>query len=440
MASARAADRADPKNVPRRRSLIEHISWLIVALTTISVPLVLSPSAKDSFRVPKELLFKASGIVLLALAICEVFIDGRYGRKKDWSPPVAGVIAAVLIWCTVITITSTNPILSLQSLVWVAAAIVFFVAAYRGARGRSLSVLYFVLAPAVVNALIAIAQRTTIWTPIKFDEGHTGRLATTALLGNPDDVGMFLTATTVAAGTLALISRGRRWKATSMMLILIAAIVASESASAIVAVFVGLFLLVFLVRPRAAIIGGALCLLLAGLLVRITPQRWSLTQSKIASAARGDVDPLLSGRLPAFLAAWRMFQHHPIFGVGLGCFSFQYFDEKIAVEMEHPWLSNRSVVNFGEVHNEHLQMLAEGGLPAYAIFLAAFVVMALVSFRGARANPSDTAGFAGTISLPLAASIFTLTLSSFPLHLAAATTNILFLSAVTMSWSQHARS
>src|SRR2546428_2896238 len=353
MTGARAADRdSDHRTAPRRRSMTERISWLIVALTTISVPLFLSASAKDSFRVPKELLLKAGGILLLALAICELLIDGRYGRKNEWSPAVVDVIGAALIWCAVITIRSTNRMLSLESLVYVAAAIMFFVATYRGARGRSISILYFVLAPALINALMAIAQRTTIWTPITFDATYTGRLGTTALLGNPDDVGMFLTAPTVAAAALALTSKDRRWKAIAMMVILIVAIVASESASAIIAVFVGLFLLVFLVRPHMAIAGGVLCLLLATLFIRISTERWSLTQSKIASAARGDIDPLLSGRLPAFMAAWRMFEHHPMLGVGLGCFSFEYFDEKIAVEMEHPWLSNRSVVNFGEVHNE----------------------------------------------------------------------------------------
>jgi len=432
MRSAGANDSRQPLTV------IEQISWLIVALTTISLPLILSPSVKDSFRVPKELFLRASGIALFALAICEWIFDGGVRKKR---PPrsLIIVLGTMLLWSVVITLTSTNRTLSVLSLVNLIVAAMFFLATYRGAQDRSLKVLYFALVPALVNALIAIAQATGVWTPIPLEIAYGQRLSTTALLGNPDDVGMFLMAPAVAAAALAVVSKRHRWPAIFLALIFTAGIIASETMGAVIAVGVGIFLLAFKMRPWPAVVGGTLCVLIGLTAVRFSPQRWSILRSDMVSAAHGDIDPFLSGRVPAFLAAWRMFRQHPVIGVGPGCFPFQYFDEKIAVEKEHPWLLNRSVANFGEAHNEHLQCLAEGGLPAYIVFIAALVVLSMITFRAAPSHVSETSAFARAMALSLAASVFTLALSSFPFHVAAATTNILFLTAVTTAWGNDAR-
>ena len=420
-------------------TIAERISWLIVAITTTMLPLAVTLSGKDVFRLPKHLLLEASGIVLASVAICSMLIANPLGRGKRWDQTLLVVVGAVMLWSAVTTLTSTNRILSIFSLVTVAAATMLFVATYDTVQSRSLAVLYVALAPALINAVLAIAQRTAVWNPFTLDGEQTARLRTTALLGNPDDVGMFLVAPTLAAAALAIASKRHRVPAIIIAMVLVCGMLASETLGAIIALSAGLFVLILSIRPRVAVIAALVALLLGTGFVRLSPARWSATRSKIAAAARGDVDPLLSGRLPAVLAAWRMFHARPLYGVGLGCFAFHYFDERIAVEMDHPSLLNRSVVNFGEAHNEHLQILAEGGLPAYGIFIVALLLLARISFRKIEEDGDARSVFAHRIALPLAVSIFTLTLSSFPLRLAAPTANTLFFCAITMAWSANAR-
>ncbi len=419
------------------RSISERLSWFVIAVTMLSVPLVISLEAKDSFRLPKELLFKAAGILLCALAISDLILGGRRALDRWRSRPLLAVLAAALFWCLVTTWLSTNRALSVASLFNLVVAMMVFVAIYTGASGRSLSILYLAFIPAVLNATLAITQRTTLWTPIKFDAVYSSRFGTTALLGNPDDVGMYLLTPALAASALALVSKKHRLTAMALATIIVAGMVASETLGALIALGAGLLVLFLPRAPRTTIAAMTVALLLATVFIASSPPRRAATRWKIESVLGGDFDPLLSGRIPAFLAAWRMFSTHPITGVGLGCFPFQYFDEKLAIEKTHPRLINRNVVNFGETHNEHLQILAEGGLPAYAIFLAAFIVVSRLSLRKAHPD-TETAGFARALALPLAVGLFTLMLSSFPLHIAAATAEIAFFCAVILKWDEDA--
>src|SRR5262249_22582205 len=243
---------------------------------------------------------------------------------------------------------------------------------------------------------------------------------TIGLLGNSNDVGMFLAAPAIAAAALAISSKKYRVIAIVIAVVLTCGLLASETLGAIAAICAGLFVLHFRARPAVAIAVTVSVVAAGAAFVRLSPPRWAKAQTKLAAAMRGDVDPLLSGRLPAFLAAWRMFREHPISGVGLGCFAFHYFEKKIEIETEHSFLMDRHAENFGEVHNEHLQILAEGGLPAYAIFLFALWVVASVSFQTPKAE-GDKAHFVETLGAPLAVTVFVLALSSFPFRTAAAT-------------------
>ena len=422
----------------RNLPIAERISWLIVAATTLILPLLVSLTGQDAFRLPKLLLLQASGVVLAAVAVCSTIIGVPFARDQRWSRPLLIVIGAVLLWSTVTTLVSTNHILSIFSFLTVATATMLFVATYSAAQNRSIAVLYIALVPALINAVIAIAQRTAIWNPFT-TEATTDRLRTIALLGNPNDVGMFLVAPTLAATALGVTSKKHRLIGMIIAAILTFGLLASETLGAIAALSAGLFVLLLAMRPRAAIIAAVATLLVATAIVRLSPKRWSMTNSKLTAAAHGDVDILVSGRIPAFRAAWRMFRQYPILGIGPGCFAFHYFDEKIALNMTgHAVRRFYRDPNFGEVHNEHLQILAEGGLPAYAIFIGGLAVLARISFRNVGEADGTRAAFAQRLALPLGVGIFVLALSSFPLRLAAPTENGLFICAVTLAWSQHA--
>jgi O-antigen ligase len=170
-------------------------------------------------------------------------------------------------------------------------------------------------------------------------------------------------------------------------------------------------------------------------LVRFAPQfqqRYSLARVWIATR---NWDTVTSGRVLPYLAAGYMFRDHPIMGVGPGCFKWEYFPYKVKINALYSKLVVGWGINFGEVHNDHLQVLAETGLPGYAIFIAAAVLLGAASLRPVHnPAPSAEARFSRLASLPLVAGFLIAALGQFPLELAATNTVNLFLFALCCAW------
>jgi O-antigen ligase len=136
----------------------------------------------------------------------------------------------------------------------------------------------------------------------------------------------------------------------------------------------------------------------------------------------GEYNALATERFTAFTAAWSMFLDHPITGVGPGAFSWQYYDYKIRAEQRYPSLRNAYTrgTNYGEVHNDHLQALAEGGVVGYAGFVAMAGALGVLSFTIPARAPDWRLRFAHHLALPLAVFWIVLSLAQFPMvHLAA---------------------
>ncbi len=422
-----------------RAGLADRITWLIVAVTVAGLPLAVHPSGKDAFRLPKDLLLQSSGILLATVAVCARILGAPVRPSNRWSRMLVVVLGAILFWSTLVTLLSTNRILSLFSLLTLAAAAMLFVAFYNSIESRPLSVLYVALAPSIINACIAVAQRTGIWIPFGMGT-ETSRLRTVGLFGNANDLAMFLVPSSLAAIALAMSSPRHRASGIVIAAILLTALAASETIGAVGAVAAGILVLLYRFRPRYAWIAVLLALPLASGVIAVSG-RLPNVRAKLSSAARGDYDPLLSGRIPGFVTAWRMFRANPITGVGLGCFRFHYFDQKISAAAEDPAVRTTMVShpeNFGQAHNEHLQILAEGGLPGYALFIAALSVIARISFRQTPASADERSVFSRTLAVPLAAAIFVLTLTAFPFRLASPTLNGLFFCAATLVWGERA--
>jgi O-antigen ligase len=136
-----------------------------------------------------------------------------------------------------------------------------------------------------------------------------------------------------------------------------------------------------------------------------------------------------------------MFRHHPISGVGPGCYAYEFLPYRVDVQQRYAGMLRLepTALNFGETHNDHLQVLAEGGAPGYAIFLAALLFAGSLSFSGIeeplRTAVDERTTFAKLIAFPTTVSLLVLTLGQFPLHLVAPLLNALFLIAMCSDWS-----
>jgi O-antigen ligase len=88
------------------------------------------------------------------------------------------------------------------------------------------------------------------------------------------------------------------------------------------------------------------------------------------------------------------------------------------------------------VHNDHLEILAESGLPGYVLYLVSLAGLASISFRRRDGPESERRRFARLFALPFAAAFATVTLAQFPLQLAATAVTSLFLAAICVAWSE----
>jgi O-antigen ligase len=305
-----------------------------------------------------------------------------------------------------------------------------------------------------VNGGLLLLQESGIWNPFitpeliesifglgKRDVTIEAERYSTALLGNTNDAGGYLSLCAVAAGALIGMRRFQR----SILLgfgFLSVSVILSRSLSAIAALTGGLLALAFLKSRRwvlTAVIALPLVVVGASTLSRALNNR--LRQARAAVRA-GNYDALLSNRLAPFISALNMARDHPWSGVGPGCFTYEYFPYRLRVEALKPSLigSGEAGVMFGEVHNDYLQVLAESGIPGLAILVAALFALAKRSFQRARAGEKDRVEselVGRRLSLPLAITFSILAIGHFPLEVAAEAQLLTLLAGVSIAWTSH---
>jgi O-antigen ligase len=424
--------------VPGKTTPLDLFVRAPIILAFLFGPFVVS-GGLDSFRLPKELFFEACAILAAGALSIQLLLEWTAMRQRiaavRWELALVG---SALLWTAVTAALSTNRAISVQSLLWVACAAVLFVATVLAAQtwtvGGATSIL---LVPAVVNAAIATLQRLDLWTPLHaLDPSLPLRLRTTALIGNADDLGSYLVAPLVMALALGLIARGRmRMASLCVAALLCAGILASGSLGAMISLVAAAVAMTLLSggRRKLRLAVGGLAVLLATVLV-VQPIRERL-RSTLRAVRVGDAMSLTSNRVPAFMTAWAMFRTRPLIGLGPGTFHWWYMPYKVELNRRHPELTDAEVENFGEAHNDHLELLAVAGLPGYAIFLTAIARLGRLSAR-ADASEQLPATFARVCSLPLGVSVFVLALTQFPLELAAPLGAILQSTALCVAWGR----
>src|SRR5258708_16850821 len=281
-----------------------------------------------------------------------------------------------------------------------------------------------------IKAVIVSRGELKIWTPFLPSPVTATHYGSVALLGNANDVGTYLAGPAVAAVVLAVTANGRRrWIYAAVSALLVAGLAASGTRTALGALVIALVVFAVSHSRRAAIAAGAIFLALA--LVVLSPSTYlGRGVRQLATAAvHHDYQTLFSERLLPFLTAIDMTRDHPLLGVGPGCFKFHYMAYRVALFQEYPrdWTQGFAM-NWGEVHNDHLQIAAETGLPGYALFLAALGICA--GWRRRRSTSTAEAAFARALRWPLATVIFMICLGQFPLELAAPRLMLLTLVAI----------
>jgi O-antigen ligase len=432
MVSSTTTPATAPDPGSRVSTTIERIRLGVLGFALLLLPVIFDGPAYEAFRLPRELLMEACGVLLGALSIIEALLRGHSIAPRAWPQSLRIVLVGALGWSMITAIISANIALSVSALLFAFAAAMIFVTTYNTAHRWSPAALLICSIPAVVNAIVAILQRTDVLPIFAFHHRLPARFHAIALLGNPNDVGAYLLLPLMATIAIATTRDRFRIAAAAMAAVIAAGIVASETLTTIGSIVIAVIALTFLMRRRVGIILVGILIIggIAG--ATLLPGRWASLQGNLSAAEGGDLDPLLSNRTEAFIAAWRIFLAHPLTGVGIGGYKYAYFDAKVALEDEHPEFLNKHSENFGEAHNEHLQLLAEGGLPMYAFFIGG---LWLVGRRSFSRGGSTRREIARRTALPSAVAIAVSTLASFPMRLAAPTVTMLAILAITLSWT-----
>jgi O-antigen ligase len=417
---------------------LHRILSIVVLTGAALVPVLVVPGGLDIFRQPKELALYAVAIIAATIAAAALTLGARVAADDAQRLALPAKLAAAgVVWTIVAAAFSRHRGLSFDALVYVASIVaVTIISALALRRVAVRLVAAAVLLPAVANATLIFLQATEIWNPWVFPPKVSARQHKNALLGNPNDVGAYLVAPLLFAVTLALTARRHRRIYGAVAAVLTAGLLVTETLTAIIAAAAAIVTLAFL-RRRAREVVAATSLLCVVVVVTVFFAPVGERIREVVSARQiSRFDWMISGRLPAFAAAWGMFTDDPVTGIGPGAFSFEYMPYRTELNQNYSamFASQYRAVNFGEVHNDHLQLLAESGLPGYGLVLAAIAMVARLSFRKPTGSGSERERTARFLAFPLAMGLLVTMLTGFPLQLAAPAYTFAFLAGACLAW------
>jgi O-antigen ligase len=370
-----------------------QIAWGGLLFLAATVPVVISLHGFDIYRVPKLLYFQAGTLLIGALfAVTALYDENLRVRLARQRFPMA-IASAAVIWSAVVTLLARHPDVSYEAPFRTFCYGLFFVmVASLAGQQRPLALLAVgaAILPAIVSSVYAILQSRGVPMPLITFRPHTmPRNQVVALLGNPNYVGTYLLLPVMAM--LAAAVAWRRWWIGAIALLLMGGILATVTVTAIGAIGAGILALVITTPSRRVRIGAA-AMILAGIVAMAAfgpARRRAVTLA--TDLRNGHFDTLTSLRLPAFSAAAMMFAERPLLGVGPGNFGADYLTYRLRVDEIHPEWLRFDNLSFGEVHNDHLQLLAETGVPGYLLFLLFVGRIGMIGFRrrGNSGEPED---------------------------------------------------
>jgi len=391
--------------------------WLLVLVT----PLLISPAAKEAFRLLKDMVSGWLALASLFFFAWEVRRAGSIRWTDLWSRPAVRAVLPVLAVATASFAASSHPLHVREGLadLWIgAAALVGWSLAVD--RGRLERLLLGLLVPATLLALLGILQFHGIYRPFGFSGNeYDPRLAMTSLAGNPGDLGSYLLLPCLIAQWAVFRRRGRtRFLAAVALALSLYAMALTQTLAALAALAVGSALLWFLLLPRrqaVLLFGGGAALVLI-LVLAVAPLRERIA-AKAGQALSGDWNAVLTGRLDGWRAAAWMIREHPWTGVGHGAYRPEYVPATNALLDRGVKLYPLHMQPvFANAHNEYLEAVAEWGL--LGIVALAWGLWVLGSaLRRAPGDDGQALAWAGVAALAVLSIVyfpFRIALLAFP--------------------------
>lgn len=166
-----------------------------------------------------------------------------------------------------------------------------------------------------------------------------------------------------------------RWVLTSAAAIITIGLAATQSRGGLLAAVAAAIVALFVMRRHRLQVTAAMAISV-GLIViwlAISPGAFE----RIINADGGG-----NGRADLWTVAWRVFEDHPVRGVGLG--GFEQASSSYVLQPGQLTSVELIVDKPHVVHNTYLQLLAETGVPALVLYVAALLAFLAASWRAAR--------------------------------------------------------
>lgn len=398
------------------------LTWLLGIATFLTLVAV-DPRAAASFEAPKLLIsvLAIAAAVALAAAAGMLPVARPPSRRQRWA---LGCAAAGLAFAVLSAALSPRPAVAFDTLrtmvLFASLAVLAGAAAVSAPLWRG--VVRGFVAGAAANAVVSLAQRSGKIELFQYvTEG--GRGFASGWVGNTGVLGLVLAlaALLVLAGLLRARSAGGRLAGGALLALLVAGLIATDSVTGVLALAGGAAVVALVLLPGrrtrwlvAAGAAAAVVALAAALLVADRP-----TQT---------LNQLLTYRLAPWAAAVEMAGERPALGWGAGSFGAEYAPHVMAAEVRwqtrlvNPHLAG----SYAEAHNDVLQGMAELGLPAILLLLAAAGLAVWPLLRAPAGDPERAAVLATLAAGALAA------VAWFPLQRPAVA--ILLLVALGRAW------
>jgi O-antigen ligase len=402
-----------PKNDPGRRGRVPAESApfraaliCLAALVTI-VPLVVVPTARDSFTLPKLLASEwlaLASIGGLALAASLRAASTTSPGLPAFRAPVVRTLAPLVVVASVSVIWSSRPPATREALValWIGASALVAWSIFLGA-GRLRRLLDLSLLPGLALGVLGILQVHRLFQPFVLDSFQMDRSQATSLAGNVGVLGGFLVLPLLLLLDRAFLVReaspapprwARPWALGAMAATLLYALFVSQTLTAFVALGTGGLVLALLRLGRPARRGVVAALIVSLLAVAfIGPLVSTRTAQKRDQLLGGDWNAALSYRGDGWRAAIDILERHPLLGTGHGTFKAEFAEARLRlVDAGHPVSSANFNPHFANAHNDYLEVGAELGLLGLAALAWALLQLALAVRRIDRDRPLAAAG------------------------------------------------
>ncbi|MEE8483656.1 MAG: O-antigen ligase family protein [Nitrospinota bacterium] len=354
------------------------VSDFLLKFLVVASPVLYFPYAEEPFRPFRETLFH---IVILGVFIFTVahYVDSRLHnerpeRKFTRDGPTAATavlfaLSAAFFWVS-LAFNEVTPI-ALKTAVNFTLGLALF-AAFVEAMDRWPVHEWIppVLAAAVLNSALAVAQYAG-WDPLFFSldpdfHSKQPKYLVAGLMDSPNMLTPYLVSAVplVFGRWISGNTPGNFFKYGFLLVLLLTPVALSQNLAGWLGLFAAMSgLLVYLTLRARYATGGALfkkvigCWILAAII---------LVSGMFMYASRDDGSKeiksfSISERIDQNRAAWMMFAESPLTGKGPNYFYRHYVEYRRAVWLENPppILPLRTA---HQVHNEYLQLLAEGGL------------------------------------------------------------------------------